>query len=179
VRTGKADITAGNVYINDERAELYEISEPVYSDKMALLTSDGASTIDALKGLQVGTPQGYLWVEDLQNALGTDNVKLYATEDAVYQDVRAGRIAAGVMTFGGAAQSLKANNDEKLKVAELESDERVAASVGAARTAALITKGNTKLQEATNTIIEQMREDGSLKKALEDNGLPGSAAEVE
>lgn len=178
VRTGKADMTAGNTYINDERAELYEVSNPVYSDKMALLTTDGASTIESLQGNAVGTPQGYLWVKDLQNALGAENVKLYASEDAVYQDVRAGRIAAGVMTFGGASQAVKANSDTELKVVELEPDPRVQASVGAARTAALTPKGNTKLIEAVNLVIQQMHDDGSLKAALEEVGLPGSAADV-
>lgn len=178
VRTGNSDITAGNVYINDERAKLYEVSNPVYSDKMSLLTADGASTIEALKGQTVGTPQGYLWVADLQAALGTDKVKLYATEDAVYQDVRAGRIAAGVMTFGGGAQALKANTDTTLKNVELQADPAVSASVGAARTAALVTKGNTKLLEAVNIVIKKMHDDGSLKKTLKEVGLPESAADV-
>jgi len=178
VKNGSVDLTAGNWYINEERGQQFAISEPVYLDKMALLTSNGADTIDGVSGGTVGTPQGYLWVSDLQKTLGTDKVKLYATEDAVYQDVKSGRAGAGVMTYGAALQLVKNNNDNKLKVAELKPDERVQASVGAAQTAVLVNKGKTTLRDAVNQIVDKMREDGSLKKALEDNGLPGTAADV-
>ena len=178
VKNGRADLSAGNWYINEERGSQFELSDPVYVDKMALLTEDGATTLDDLGDGTVGTPQGYLWVEDLQKALGTDKVKLYASEDAVFQDVRAGRIDAGVMTYGGAAQLVKANNNQELKVGELEPDPRVEASEGAAQTAVLINKGNVKLQEAVNTVVEEMRADGRLAEILEENGLPASAAEV-
>lgn len=178
VKNGSVDLSAGNWYINEERAQQFEVSNPVYLDKMALLTADGADTIDGVSGKSVGTPQGYLWVKDLQDTLGKDKVKLYATEDAVYQDVKSGRAGAGIMTYGAALQLVKSNNDTKLKVTELKSDLRIKASVGAARTAVLVHKGNTKLKDAVDTVVEKMRADGSLQKALEDNGLPGSAAEV-
>lgn len=82
------------------------------------------------------------------------------------------------MTYGAALQLVKSNNDTRLKVTELKSDPRIKASRGAARTAVLVHKGNTKLKEAVDTVVEKMRADGSLQKALEVNGLPGSAAEV-
>ncbi|MFD1210559.1 substrate-binding periplasmic protein [Arthrobacter sp. GCM10027362] len=179
VKNGSVDLSAGNWYINKERAQQFAISDPVYLDKMALLTSNGADTIDGISGGTVGTPQGYLWVGDLQKTLGNDKVKLYATEDAVYQDVKNGRVGAGVMTYGAAQQLLKNNKDSKLTVTELKPDQRIQASVGAARTAVLVNKDKTVLRDAVNQIVTNMREDGSLKKALEDNGLPGLAANVD
>ena len=178
VKNGSVDLSAGNWYINQERGQQFAVSDPVYLDKMALLTSSGGDTIDGVAGGTVGTVQGYLWVADLQKALGADNVKLYATEDAVYQDVKTGRAGAGVMTYGAALQLVESNGDSKLKVAELQPDERVQASVGAAQTAVLVNKNKTALRDAVNQIVERMREDGSLKKALEDNGLPGTASDV-
>ncbi|MDR6414481.1 ABC transporter substrate-binding protein [Pseudarthrobacter sulfonivorans] len=178
VKNGSVDLSAGNWYINEERGQQFAVSEPVYLDKMALLTSSGAETIDDVAGGTVGTPQGYLWVGDLQEAVGTDKVKLYATEDAVYQDVKSGRAGAGVMTYGAALQLVKSNNDSKLKVTELKPDDRIQASVGAAKTAVLVNKGKTTLRDAVNQIVENMRQDGSLQKALEDNGLPGTAADI-
>jgi len=177
VRNGSADLSAGNWYINEERGSQFELSKPVYQDKMAVLSASGTTSLADLAGKTVGTPQGYLWVKDLQAALGADKVKLYASEDAVYQDVAAGRIDAGITTFGGANQLVKANKSN-LKVKVLEPDQRVQASVGAAQTAVLIHKGNTALQQAVNKVIEEMRADGSLKKALTDVGLPALAAEV-
>jgi polar amino acid transport system substrate-binding protein len=177
VKRGRADLSAGNWYINEERAKSFELSDPVYLDQMALMSAEGAKTLDELKGKAVGTTQGYLWVEDLQKQLGKENVRLYASEDAVYQDVKAGRIAAGVITYGGGAHLLKSNSDSKFKVEVFESDPRIPASVGA-RTAVLVNKGNTALQDAVNRVVEEMRKSGALAKALEKAGIDKSAADV-
>ncbi|WP_432549094.1 substrate-binding periplasmic protein [Kineococcus arenarius] len=177
VKNGSADLTLGNWYINEERAGLFELSKPVYADQMAIISPDGVTAISQLEGGTVGTVQGYLWVEDMQAALGAGDVRLYNSEDAVYQDVAAGRIDAGVTTFGGATQAKETNSgDEQIEV--MEPDERIAASVGTPRTAALIHKGNTGLREAVDAVIDEMHADGSLEKALTDNGLPASAADV-
>lgn len=178
VKNGSADVSAGNWYLNEERAQQFEVSDPVYLDKMALLTADGAETLDSISTKSVGTVQGYLWVKDLQAALGTEKVKLYATEDAVYQDVKSGRTGAGIMTYGAALQLVTSKKDSSLKVTELKPDPRITASVGAARTAVLVHKGNTSLKAAIDTIVEKMRADGSLAEALTAAGLPASAADV-
>lgn len=178
VKNGSADLTAGNWYINDERKQTFEVSSPVYADQMAIVTQAGLDSLDQLQGKQVGTTQGYLWVEDLQKALGQKNVKLYATEDAVYQDVKVGRIAAGVITYGGGAQILKSNNDTTLKLEVLKPDQQVKASVGTPQSAVLIHKGNTKLLEAVDKVIADLHQSGKLKQILTSNGLPASAADV-
>jgi polar amino acid transport system substrate-binding protein len=141
------------------------------------MTADGAKTLDDLKGKSVGTTQGYLWVGDLQKQLGKDKVRLYASEDAVYQDVKAGRIAAGVITYGGGSYLLKSNNDTRFKIEVFSSDPRIPASVGA-RTAVLVHKGNKDLQKAVNTVVEAMRKNGELAKALEKAGINADAADV-
>lgn len=176
VKNGSVDLTAGNWYINDERQSLFAVSKPVYLDKMALVTTNGADTLDGISSSSVGTVQGYLWVGDLQKALGSDKVKLYQSEDAVFQDVKNGRIAAGVITYGEGSYLLKNASNDKLKVTEMKPDERVQASVGAARTAVLVNKNEAPLRDAIDQVVANMRQDGSLAKALTDNGLPASAA---
>jgi polar amino acid transport system substrate-binding protein len=178
VKNGSADLTAGNWYINDERKQQFEVSDPVYADEMAIVSQDGFDNLDALEGKTIGTTQGYLWVEDLQKALGKDKVKLYATEDAAFQDVKVGRIDAAVITYGGGTQLLKTYKGDESWLNGFAPDERVAASVDTARTAVLIEKGNTELLEAVNTVVDGLREDGALAEILENNGLPASAADV-
>lgn len=179
VKSGRADLTAGNWYINAERASTFELSKPVYRDLMALLTKSGANNLNQIAGQKVGTTQGYLWVQDLQKTFGIGNVKLYATEDAVFQDVAVGRVQAGVMTYGAATQLLKANKNDTLKVEILQPDPRVQASVGVAQTAVLVQKGNTALRDAVDQVVGEMRASGALKKALEDSGLKSDAADVQ
>jgi ABC-type amino acid transport substrate-binding protein len=41
-----------------------------------------------------------------------------------------------------------------------------------------VEKGNTKVVEAVNTVVENLRADGTLAEILERNGLSASAAEV-
>lgn len=178
VKNGSADLSAGNWYINDERKQQFEVSEPVYADEMAIVSQDGIDNLSDLEGKTVGTTQGYLWVEDLQAALGKDNVKLYATEDAAFQDVKVGRIDAAVITYGGGTQLLETYKADESWLAGFAPDERVAASVDTAQTAVLVEKGNTEVVEAVNTVVEALRADGTLAEILERNGLPASAAEV-
>lgn len=52
----------------------------------------------------------------------------------------------------------------------------VEASVGSARTVALVHKGRTELREAVKRVVEQMREDRSLQKALEETAFPDQLA---
>jgi polar amino acid transport system substrate-binding protein len=178
VKNGSADLTAGDWQFSEDRAQIFETSHPVYLEKVALMSKSGAANIDDLKGKTVGTPQGYLWVEDLQNALGADSVKLYATEDAVYQDIKAGRLDAGVTSIGGAIQAVKANNDSSLKVESLKPDERIQQTMGKQTAVVLIHKGNTKLKEAVDKVSADMQVDGSLEQALKDVGLPSELANV-
>lgn len=178
VKAGSADLTAGNWYINEERQENFEVSDPVYIDQMVVVSRDGLATLDELQGVKIGTTQGYLWVGDFQTVLGTDNVQLYASEDATYQDIRADRIQGGIFTYGAAQQLLAANSDTTLQIEVFEPDDRIEASVNTPNSAVLITQGNTSLLEAANAVIAQMRADGSLKAALENNGLNPTAADI-
>jgi len=175
VKNGRADLTAGNWYINADREATFEVSQPVYADKMAIITKSGGDTIAGLQGKAVGTTQGYLWVADLQKALGKSNVHLYSTEDAAYQDVKVGRIAAGVITYGGGSHLLASNNDNTTKLQALKPDPRVQASVGSPQSAVLTHKGDTALLKAVNVVISKMKADGSLAQILKKNGLPASA----
>ena len=178
VKNNSVDLTAGNWYINDQRKQVFDVSNPVYKDQMAVVSKDGVNTISALEGKSVGTTQGYLWVADMQKALGKNNVKLYATEDAAYQDVKVGRISAAVITYGAGSYLLKSNHDTSTKLEVLQPDPRVKSSVGVPRNAVLIHKGDTALLDGVNKIVSTLRSSGQLAKFLTDNGLPASAADV-
>lgn len=178
-KNGSVDLTAGNSYLNKQRQETYEVSTPVYLDQMVIISKDGLSRIEEMEGKPVGTTQGYLWVGDFQNALGSSNVRLYGSEDATYQDVANGRIQAGILTHGAAKQLLETNNDTTLKIAPFEPTNKVEASVDNPRSVVLMPKGDKKMLEAVNAVLQEMREDGSLAQALEDNGFDPSAADTE
>lgn len=178
VRNGSADLTAGNWNITPEREEEYDVSHPVYSDQMAILSESGASTAEELQDLSVGSVQGYLWIEDLQSLMGSGNLSLYDTEQAIYQDVGVGRIEAGVLTFGATTHLLESNDDDDLELELLEPDERIFGSDGL-DAAVLLHEGNDELLEGVNTVIEEMHSSGEIVELLDEYGLPESAADVD
>lgn len=178
VKNGSADLSAGNWYINEERKDKFEVSDPAYEDQMVVISKEGLTSLEELEGHSVGTTQGYLWVGDFQKVLGDSNVQLYASEDAAFQDIRAGRVEAGIFTAGAAKQLLDANNEKNLKIEPFKSDKRIDASVNVPVNAVLITKGKTALLEAVNLTLAEMRDDGSLEAALEKAGLDPAAATI-
>lgn len=172
LEAGKADLSAGSWTITPERQEKFEVSEPVYYSLAGVVSEDGLSTVDDLEGKNVGTTTGYLWVGDLQNAIGSDRVKLYQSEQAVYDDLKAGRIDAGLFTEGAVAYYLDSDgNPADLKLEVLEADPRIAMTQDEPATGVLIRKGATDLLAAVNTSIAEFQASGTLLELLEAAGI--------
>lgn len=172
IQAGRADLAAGDWYRTAERAKIVSLSDPLYTDQMALISSDGVSDINQLKGKKVGTVDGYLWVNDLKKFLGS-SLKVYSTTLNMNQDLKAGRIAIGVDSFG----SGKFNNKD-LKVEVAQSNPEVAASQEGAQASFPIPTSNAKLLAAINADIAELHSSGEMAKILTANGLDASAADT-
>lgn len=179
IKSGRADISAGDWTLNEERQQLFEVSLPVYEDKQGVISLDGYTTVEELVGKTVGTVSGYLIVPDMQTAFGKDNVRLYQSDVEGYQDLKAGRIDAFISGQGALAFMLAQNNDTTTKNMAIEPDERIGATVNPSVAVALVAKGNTALQEAVNLVIEEFRSSGDLAAQLETDGVDPTSAEVE
>lgn len=174
VQSGRADVTIAAWYRTEQRAEIVLLSDPIYTDQMALISADGISDVNELEGMTVGTVDGYLWVEDMRNVLG-DDLRVYPTTLNMNQDLEAGRIDVGIDSYGSAIYN---NTEDKYQVQVVDSDERVAASQEAAQIAIPVAPGNQELVDAINAFIAEIREDGRLEQILIDNGLDPSAADT-
>ncbi|MGO1570173.1 MAG: substrate-binding periplasmic protein [Canibacter sp.] len=179
VKAERADMTAGNWYVTPERETEFEVSDPVYSDSVVILSKDGLTSLEDLEGLTVSATQGYSTVPDLQAALGQENIKLYATEEAGFQDLKNGRIDASVMTIGAGAHMLEMNPDSDIKMEVFEETPEVLDTAGDAKNYILIPKGHTKMLDAVNQVLAEMHSDGSLEEILQDNGFDPSAADID
>lgn len=125
-QSGRVDIAAGDWYRTAERAAVVSLSAPLYVDQMGIISKDGISSIDDLKGKSVGTVDGYLWVADLQKFLGSD-LKTYQSSSAMWQDLLNGRIDIAVDSYASAVFTNDENSaDMQIEVAE--SHKEVAAS---------------------------------------------------
>ncbi|HVK25388.1 MAG TPA: ABC transporter substrate-binding protein [Actinokineospora sp.] len=172
VQSGRVDIAIGNWYRTKKRSEVVGMTDPTYLDQMALVASSPVSDIQSLKGKNVGTVDGYLWVADLKALLG-DKLKVYPSPVNMFQDLKAGRIEVGVDGFGSASFSAKG-----MSTSVASPDPAVAASQNAAQSTFPVTKDNTALQEALNAGIAKLKSDGRLAEILKKNGLDGSAADT-
>ncbi|PWJ53873.1 amino acid ABC transporter substrate-binding protein, PAAT family [Quadrisphaera granulorum] len=175
VQNGRLDVGIGDWYRTKARAEIINLSDPLYLDDMAIVSKDGIDTVSGMEGKTVGTVDGYLWVEDLKKVLG-DNLKLYPSGVNMQQDLKAGRIEVGIDSYGSAVETLK--GDTTLKIEKAKPDSRVAASEQPAQTGFLLPKDNQAWVDAVNADIATLRENGTLAKVLTKNGLDASSADV-
>ncbi|WP_293782432.1 ABC transporter substrate-binding protein [uncultured Aeromicrobium sp.] len=174
IQAGRADVAAGNWYRTAERAEIVDLSDPIYTDQMAIISAEGTSDIQELPGRRVGTVDGYLWVADLREYLG-EELTIYNSPLNMYQDLSAGRIDIAIDSYGSGVYNTE-GDDVSVEVAEPFST--VAASVEAAQSSFPVPKGSQELLEAINTNIDRLRESGRLAELLEEHGLDPSAAET-
>ena len=124
VVSGKADVATGDWYRTAERAKVMGLSYPTYLDQMGIYSKTGISKVADLVGKKVGTVSGFLWVAELQKLLGA-NLALYPNPVALAQDLAAGRIEAGVDSYGTGAYAQKRGGYPGIQIKVAEPDERV------------------------------------------------------
>lgn len=172
LQQGTSDLSAGSWTINTERKSMFDVSDPVYKSLAAVVSKSGISTVNGMEGKKVGTTTGYLWVSDLQKAIGGNNVKLYQSEQAVYDDLKAGRIDAGLVTEGAVASYMaKDGNADKFELKVLEKDPRLQVSVNPPVAGVLIHKGDAGLLKAVNIVVKKYQTSGDLATQLKDAGI--------
>lgn len=173
VQTGRADVAAANWYRTAERAEVVNLTDPIYTDQMALIGEDAPTEIPKLKGEKVGTVDGYLWVADLTKYMDK-SLKIYNSPQNMYQDLESGRIDYAVDSFGSGVYNVK---DDAVDVVVADKFDEVAASMEGAQSCFPLPKGNDAMLKAFNEDIAELRESGRLAEILVEHDLDASAAE--
>ncbi|MFF4503566.1 substrate-binding periplasmic protein [Streptomyces sp. NPDC001401] len=98
VQTRRVDITIGGVAWTADRQKQGLFTDPPYYSPPAMAVRSGKTykTVDDLKGLNLGTVEGYVWVKSIQSVPGAE---LHAYPDAtgVFDDLGAGRVDVGFL----------------------------------------------------------------------------------
>lgn len=173
VQTGRADVAAANWYRTADRAKVVNLTDPIYTDQMAIIGKDAPTEIPKLKGEKVGTVDGYLWVSDMEAYTG-DSLKIYSSPQNMYQDLKSGRIDYAVDSFGSGIYNVE---DEAVDVVVADKFKEVAASMEGAQSSFPLPKDNKAMLEAFNEDIAELRESGRLAEILVEHDLDKSAAE--
>lgn len=175
-QNGRVDVAAGDWYRTAIRAEVVDLSDPLYVDQMGIISKDGEDSIPALKGQKVGTVEGYLWVADTQKFFGAD-LTTYPTSTAMWQDLQNGRIQVGLDSYAASVYTNEQNN-AGMQIAVAQPFPEVIASMEAAQSAFPVSKQNPELLAAINANIATMKEEGTIKEILVKHGLDESADET-
>lgn len=166
VATGRADTTLGSWYRTKERAEKVRLSAPVVVSPFSTVTKSGVSTVDELAGLKIGAGQGLVGIDKLKEVLG-DNLSTYPNDDAVYDDIKAGRIDGTVQGFIAGHQYLEKHGITDFEVTMLEADDRLPATLDPGQTNFPVNKENEALGAALDSFIAELRESGELDEIAE------------
>ncbi len=171
----KADLAIGGIYRTADRAKILSLSDTMYRDGMALLSKSGVSSLSDLQGKKVGVVQGYLWNQDLQNALGPDHVTVYQDSDSMISDLQAGRVDVAVLTSAeGAYRAKQLGGNVKAK--QMQPTPKVAASTAPGQVVLAVQQDEKELTDAFNADLQKLIQDGSVASILKNNGMDPSLA---
>lgn len=167
---GQADVAAGGWYATPERGESIGQTSPVWLNYNGIVSESGLDSIDDLQGKAVGVVGGSVYVEPLEKAVGSNNVRQYQGADAILQDLKAGRIDAAIGTAVEMSHQVEARGETALAIAVLDEDPEYPELTQSGDVNFPHSKDNTALGQALEAYIDDIQADGTVKKVLNEFG---------
>lgn len=155
LEAGRFDVIANQVSINDERTAKYDFSTPYTVSPGVIVVKDDNTEITSFADLAGKTTAQSLtsnWYELAQkNGANVEAVEGWAQAVALLEQGRVDATVNDNLTF---LDYEKQKGDTGLKIAAETDDPSLNAFV--------FTKGNTELQQAVDTALDELRADGTL-----------------
>jgi len=161
VKSGRADIMAGNMGWTPARAQALLITDAIYYAGAFVcmkksLPFTTAITIADIKGHSIGTVNGFTIVPEMKKIPGTTEVQLYDNSDGCIRDVVAGRLDFGVLD-GPLVDYLILNNPNwNLKQVPLTADPNFPQLTSKQHTVLGMNQENFDLFDAVNQGVKWM-----------------------
>ncbi|MGW0759779.1 substrate-binding periplasmic protein [Streptomyces sp. NPDC002814] len=178
VQSRRVDITIGGVAWSADRQKQGLFTDPPYYSPPAMAVRSGKTykTVDDLKGLELGTVEGYVWVKSIQ---AVPDAKLHAYPDAngVFDDLGAGRVDVGFLDPLIIIAAQKERPDLKIDTQYLTPP--TAAEVEAKpdyqyfqpyQTGFYLPQKANKLEKAISAEIDAMYQNGEMEKLVKKYG---------
>ena len=160
--SGRYDIVVNGVDVTPEREKKYDFSDTYAYDHTVLIVKKGNTdirTFDDLKGKTTANSIGSTY-QELGERYGA-TVKGVDTLVETLQMVKNGQVDATINASTSFGDYMKSNPSDPLEVAAT-SDEATSYAIPMEKGA-----DNTSLRQAINKAIQEMRDDGTLKKLSE------------
>ncbi|MFF3334335.1 substrate-binding periplasmic protein [Streptomyces sp. NPDC002888] len=178
VQSRRADITIGGVAWSADRQKQGLFTDPPYYSPPAMAVRSGKTykTVDDLKGLDLGTVEGYVWVKSIQSVPGA---KLHAYPDAtgVFDDLGAGRVDIGFLDPLIIIAAQKQRPELKISTEYLTPPSAAEVKAKPAyqyfqpyQTGFYLPKTATELEKAISAQIDAMYKNGEMARLVEKYG---------
>lgn len=159
VQQGKADFAAAGISITEERAEVMDFSIEYTTSKQVVVVNKEAGVInsidditaDTIVGVQTGTVADFYAQDELESQLKQYNKFMEAA-----MDLKNNKIDCIIMDALPAEEMVKANDDLMILDEEVFTD----------RYAIAVQKGNTKMLDAINEVLERLLAEGKIDEFI-------------
>ena len=158
-QNGKSDIVMAGVTVTDERLKVMDFSDTYAEGIQSIIVPEGSdiATVDDLSGKAIGTQRGttgYIYCSD---DFGDDAVVAYDDGLTAVQALNNGQVDAVVIDNAPAKEFVAANPGLViLETSYAEEDYAIG-----------MAKGNTALEDAVNTALEELKADGTLQSIVD------------
>lgn len=160
MESGNLDVIAAGMTVTKERERQVDFTDSYYTAKQYVIQKQGGSikSSDDLEGLtiavQEGTTGDLLATDDIKDS----NVKRFKKGVDAVMDLKKGGSDVVIIDANPAQEFVKANKGLEV-VKDLFDDEQYAFAVQ---------KGNTKLKDAINDALKEMKDDGTFDKLVKE-----------
>jgi ABC-type amino acid transport substrate-binding protein len=161
VKSGRADVMAGNMGWTPARAAQLLITDAIYyaGAFVCMKTSQPfttAVTINDMKGRSIGTVNGFTIVPEMKKVPGTTEVKLYDNSDGCVRDVVAGRLDFALLDGPLVDYMILKNPNWNLKTVALTGDPGFPQLTSKQHTVMGMNQENFDLFDAVNAGVKWM-----------------------
>lgn len=176
VQTRRVDISIGGIAWTADRQKEGLYTDPPYYSPPAMAVASGKTykTLDDLEGLDMGTVEGYVWVDSIQEVPGA-KLHAYPTAAALFDDLSAKRIDVAwidpllILAAQKAGQKLTTQYLTP-PTAEQVKENPTYSSFQPYMVGFYLPKKAPKLEKAISEEIDKMYADGSLTKLIKKYG---------
>lgn len=171
---GQADMGAGAWLATEERGKSIGQTDAVWYNYSGIASLEGYSSLDDLQGKTIGVIGGSVYAKPVLELFGQESVRQYESTDAILQELKAGRIDAGIGQVTEFGFVKKEQGFDELSAEVIKPDARLEKLTKAGKINFPHTLGNAELTKALNAYIAEIRSNGTVKEVLKKHGLTDS-----
>ena len=158
VQSGKIDITLAGMTVNDERKKNVDFSDSYATGVQVIITKEDShiKSVDDLEGKIIGVQQGTTGHTYCSEDYGDDHVIAFNSGTLATKALVDGKVDCVVIDKEPAKAYVAANEGLKILDTEYVSEDYAAA----------VSKDNPDLTKAFNTVLQEMKDDGTVDSII-------------